>query len=801
VIDRLFRFVYRAVEGRLRTVLAILVFISLSSVFTFLYIPFDKTLEVMLPQEGEIPRTLRFLREAKFSDKVVLSFCRAGEGLEEGLFFDAVDRFTSDLDATLITGVVSDFSDIDISENLSSLIFCTAENFDEADRNTLTEKLSADAVEGALRRRYMQLLKPEGSFLSGLVRQDPLGLSNEMLKSFETISLSFGYRVQMKSGHLVSDDGRHALVVLETPIAITDGEGSSRLLSYLEGRVSALPPGVSADIVCGHTHAVGNEKTIRNDIQLTLTIAAIAFLLLFIVYFRDFSAGLIFLIPFASVLISLNISALILGKLSVFIIGLGAVVAGISVDYGIHVYVAIRKSREVSRAVFDVARPVTLGALTTSSVFVAFFFSSVAGYHELACFSIISILVALFYALFVLPHFLRAKGAPGIGEQERPVCVAGGSPGRSRITALLFFLILAVMITISCRVTFESDVAQLDGVEPHVLEAEERFRETWGGGESELAMFVVSSPDYQEAAEICDRVAEEAWAALGDDDFTSLSSFWPSRKQRKANVTRWNDFWKGERAEDLRRVIAEKGAPYSFSEDAFEPFFGSLFRTVSEEDFSRGNTIFGKLTERFVRKTDDGWQIISFFPDNARNLEEMRKIGGTEEGAFIVSRKELSRSLSDSISEEVTLISTVALVLVLVFTFLFLRSLRMSLIALVPAVTGTAGVLCSLSVLGHPLNVANLIAGIVVLGLCIDYGIFVSYSFRHGLKTGTGTAVSLSAITTLIGAGVLLFADHPALFSIGLTLVSGILAGYVSALLAVPSLCALFLHTNKEEAR
>jgi predicted RND superfamily exporter protein len=56
------------------------------------------------------------------------------------------------------------------------------------------------------------------------------------------------------------------------------------------------------------------------------------------------------------------------------------------------------------------------------------------------------------------------------------------------------------------------------------------------------------------------------------------------------------------------------------------------------------------------------------------------------------------------------------------------------------------------------------------------------------LKTGTRTAVTLSAVTTLIGAGALLLARHPVLFSIGVTMVTGVLGGYVSSMLVVPSL-------------
>jgi predicted exporter len=56
------------------------------------------------------------------------------------------------------------------------------------------------------------------------------------------------------------------------------------------------------------------------------------------------------------------------------------------------------------------------------------------------------------------------------------------------------------------------------------------------------------------------------------------------------------------------------------------------------------------------------------------------------------------------------------------------------------------------------------------------------------LKTGTRTAVTLSAVTTLIGTGALLLARHPVLFSIGVTMTTGVFGGYVSSMLVVPSL-------------
>lgn len=44
------------------------------------------------------------------------------------------------------------------------------------------------------------------------------------------------------------------------------------------------------------------------------------------------------------------------------------------------------------------------------------------------------------------------------------------------------------------------------------------------------------------------------------------------------------------------------------------------------------------------------------------------------------------------------------------------------------------------------------------------------------------------AVTALIGTGALLFARHPVLFAIGVTMATGVLARYVSSMLVVPSL-------------
>ncbi len=82
----------------------------------------------------------------------------------------------------------------------------------------------------------------------------------------------------------------------------------------------------------------------------------------------------------------------------------------------------------------------------------------------------------------------------------------------------------------------------------------------------------------------------------------------------------------------------------------------------------------------------------------------------------------------------------------------------------------------------------HLIMGIMVIGLSVDYGIFIVCSRLSRLQTTSGRAVSICAASSLIGFGVLAFASHPALHALGITVLVGIGVAWPTALLVSPVL-------------
>ena len=115
-----------------------------------------------------------------------------------------------------------------------------------------------------------------------------------------------------------------------------------------------------------------------------------------------------------------------------------------------------------------------------------------------------------------------------------------------------------------------------------------------------------------------------------------------------------------------------------------------------------------------------------------------------------------------------------------------------------PLLTGVVWLLGIMSLFNMPLNVVNIIAGVIASGVIVDYGLGITYEYRHNLHFGTVMAMTLSAASNVIGAGALLFARHPALYSTGVAMVICMIAGYLSSVLVVPSFCSLMATSRKE---
>jgi len=135
-------------------------------------------------------------------------------------------------------------------------------------------------------------------------------------------------------------------------------------------------------------------------------------------------------------------------------------------------------------------------------------------------------------------------------------------------------------------------------------------------------------------------------------------------------------------------------------------------------------------------------------------------------------------------------VSWLSLVAILVIAWIDFGSIRTALLATATVVAGVLLMLGLLGPLGLSLNLANFFAVPMLLGLGIDSAIHVLHRWkrdRDGLPA-TLTATAFTGVTTAIGFGALVLADHRGLASLGWAMLVGSIACVIVAVVALPAL-------------
>ncbi|MEI9951979.1 MAG: MMPL family transporter [Pseudomonadota bacterium] len=137
-----------------------------------------------------------------------------------------------------------------------------------------------------------------------------------------------------------------------------------------------------------------------------------------------------------------------------------------------------------------------------------------------------------------------------------------------------------------------------------------------------------------------------------------------------------------------------------------------------------------------------------------------------------------------------------SLVLMTLALWLMFRRVGDTLLALLPVLLGSIWMLALMRPLGIQFTAANMVALPLLLGICLDSGVHIVHRSLEGpgaarletLVQGTGTAVSVAALTNLLGFASLMAADYRAMQGLGLLLSLGIALSLLASVLVLPAL-------------
>ncbi len=175
-------------------------------------------------------------------------------------------------------------------------------------------------------------------------------------------------------------------------------------------------------------------------------------------------------------------------------------------------------------------------------------------------------------------------------------------------------------------------------------------------------------------------------------------------------------------------------------------------------------------------------------------MEELRDTVPNGEFAGIVASWEYMLNL---IISDIPLVLALTLGVVAIIVLADLRSIRGTLLAMVPLGIGLVWTIGITGMIGLPFNLMSVMAIPLIVGIGIDDGVHIYHRIRKERNLApalahSGKAVILTSLTTGIGFGSLMLSIHPGLYSLGLVTTIGIAACLVLSLFLLPALVAIF---------
>ena len=238
-----------------------------------------------------------------------------------------------------------------------------------------------------------------------------------------------------------------------------------------------------------------------------------------------------------------------------------------------------------------------------------------------------------------------------------------------------------------------------------------------------------------------------------------------------------------------------------FSEELFVDYRGLMadLKKNAEPKLVEISKIPKSLRDRYISK--QGKYLITIFPsvdiwnldERNRYLKDLRSVDANVTGSAVHMFNSTRLMTEGYINGGIY-----AMTAIIIYVFIVFRNPRTVFFILLPVIAGSIWTVGIMELTGLKLNMANLVILPLILGIGVVNGIHITHRYREEkdknsvvLGKSTGQAVILSSLTTMIGFGSMMVADHYGVFSLGLVLTLGVFCCLVASITFLPALLKL----------
>ncbi|MCZ6782696.1 MAG: MMPL family transporter [Proteobacteria bacterium] len=654
----------------------------------------------------------------------------------------------------------------------------------------IPELLSEDGLRSRARALKRDLALPASTLLEELAGADPIGAFRRIVERFRGSQSA----IRMEGGQFVSRDGRFAIVLLATRQSAFDSASQGPLLDFVRSSFQALSEsrggGLVLEMSGANRFAVESERRIKRDIYWIGACSTVGLALIFMSLVGGLQRFILVAVPSASgILVATTLGLLVFGTLDGLTMAFGAAMMGVAIDYSIHLMIhhgLSPPSETPERTARRLRGTLTLGAATTMASFVGLALTAFPAFREMSFFAIVGLGAALAMTLVALPGLLglfgRARRVPPRAARLASLLGRGviGLRARPRALAALPVALVLLAPLVLPRLQFVDDLSQLGDLDPALFEEDRRVRERIS--RFDASRFVIATaPDVEAAVALNDEIHRRLEGVVRDgglDGMRSLHALLWSQELQRRNLSALAEQADADLGARLQTAFAEEGfRPDAFAEFALYLESAPQPLTLAELEASG----LGDLLSPWIFALGDR-TAVAIYLRGVHSVEAIESAIADLPGVYLFDNRTFINDVYGEFRRTTLRQMLVGGGLVLLLLLLRYRRWRPSVAAFLPAALVAIALLEVFSITGVEVNLLHVMSLIMVLGMGVDYGIFVVDSADEPDRLGaTMLSLLVSCATTVFVFGTLAISFHPALRAIGLTVGLGILLALLFA--------------------
>lgn len=661
------------------------------------------------------------------------------------------------------------------------------------------QRIQAGESEQIAQEALRRLLTNPGTGLAQQLSHDPLGTLSAYLRQARP-GLQ-GVHVDDRGYLSVRvNDQRFVLLQAElagSPYGLELQSAARTALEKALAPVQALPGGEV--IYAGALfYTLSGSDAARQEVSTVGLGSLLGICLLLLVVFRS-----PWLLPLASLPVAVGVGAglsatyWVFGSVHVIALVFGASLTGVAIDYSLHFFSRrqfLGPKWQVERGLASLLAPLSLGVVSTVAAYLSFTLAGFPGFSQIAVMSATGLFAAYATVMGLFPILLarppKQSFPPGLMR-----CVEGWRRHHWRVAfprrpgwVLLGLMVLLVLGFSQLRVT--DDIRAMQVPDPALQAMEDRFRSALGE-RTALQYLLVDAASRQELLEQLERLGHRLDALVADEQlggYQSLAQWLPSQARQQENRQLWEQLLD---AGALTQVLDGLQVAAPFRGELQE----RLLAAQAPLDWDSTWAVLAPLPDAPIYFTEQGRH---FSAVTLRGLDEPERVIAAVSGLDAVHWVDPVERTNRLLADYRQMAGILLLLAYACIGLLLSRRYGIKGVLWILSAPATASLvtLALLALVGQPISVFNMMALLLVLGIGIDYALFLRES--RGSRCDTLLSVGLCMCTTVLSFGLLSLSSTAAIASFGLTLLFGIVLGFACAPLALRGLSgSMDLDTNE----